>query len=77
MKVVFDLAPALEKEGISLTQLAEKVGLTVVTISRVNNNRIKGIRLESLTKLCVALRCEPGDILRLVEDDYYIEYPPI
>ncbi|MDH5519390.1 MAG: helix-turn-helix transcriptional regulator [Acidimicrobiia bacterium] len=55
----------LEHRGLSLTELADEVGITVVNLSVLKNDRAKAIRFSTLTALCEALDCEPGDLFTL------------
>lgn len=55
----------LEDRGMTLTELADAVGVTVVNLSVLKNDRAKAIRFSTLTALCDALDCEPGDLLGL------------
>ncbi|HZC27812.1 MAG TPA: helix-turn-helix transcriptional regulator [Actinopolymorphaceae bacterium] len=55
----------LADRGMTLTELAERVGVSVVNLSVLKNNRAKAIRFSTLTALCDALGCEPGDLLGL------------
>lgn len=50
---------------MTLTELAEAVGITLVNLSVLKNDRARAIRFSTLTALCDALDCEPGDLLRL------------
>jgi putative transcriptional regulator len=54
----------LAARGITLTQLADEVGVTVVNLSVLKNGRAKAIRFSTLSRLCQVLGCQPGDILR-------------
>lgn len=56
-----DLLAARE---MTLTQLAEQVGITVVNLSVLKNGRAKAIRFSTLSRLCHVLGCQPGDLLR-------------
>ena len=49
--------------GITLTELAEHVGITVVNLSVLKNGRAKAVRFSTLTAICRALDCQPGDLL--------------
>lgn len=49
--------------GISLTELADKVGITNANMSILKTGKAKGIRFETLDKICSLLECQPGDIL--------------
>lgn len=53
----------LEERGMTLAQLAQDVGVTVVNLSVLKNNRAKAIRFSTLAALCSVLDCQPGDIL--------------
>jgi putative transcriptional regulator len=54
---------------ISSQDLAEKIGLTQVMLSRIKTGKIKGMRFSTLELICEALDCEPGDILEIKRDD--------
>jgi putative transcriptional regulator len=62
--VEVQLAEVLARQGISLTELAERVGVTVANLSVLKNGRAKAIRFSTLGALCEALDCQPGDLLR-------------
>jgi putative transcriptional regulator len=53
----------LVERGLTLTELAEQVGITVVNLSILKNGRAKAIRFTTLTRLCQVLDCQPGDLL--------------
>jgi putative transcriptional regulator len=53
----------LEERGMTLAHLANEVGITVVNLSVLKNNRAKAIRFSTLAALCRVLDCQPGDIL--------------
>jgi putative transcriptional regulator len=53
----------LAERGMTLTQLSEQVGVTIVNLSILKNGRAKAIRFSTLTRLCEALDCQPGDLL--------------
>ncbi|MCB4208669.1 helix-turn-helix domain-containing protein [Arthrobacter sp. UM1] len=52
----------LAERGMTLTQLSERVGVSLVNLSVLKNNRAKAIRFSTLTALCDALGCQPGDL---------------
>ena len=58
----------LEARGMTLTELADRVGVTVVNLSVLKNGRAKAIRFSTLTALCRELRCQPGDLLSFQPD---------
>ena len=53
----------LEHRSMTLTELADAVGITIVNLSVLKNDRAKAIRFSTLTAICDALECEPGDLL--------------
>lgn len=53
----------LEERGMTLVELAEKVGITNVNLSILKNNRAKAIRFSTLSMICEVLDCQPGDLL--------------
>ena len=53
----------LERRGMTLTELAELVDLTIVNLSILKNGRARAIRFSTLTALCEALDCQPGELL--------------
>lgn len=61
-RVVCHLDQLLTERGMTLTALAEEVGVTVVNLSILKNNRAKAVRFVTLTAICDALQCQPGDL---------------
>ena len=61
-RVVCRLDEWLEARGMTLTALADEVGVTVVNLSILKNQRAKAIRFSTLTALCDVLGCQPGDL---------------
>ena len=53
----------LADRGMTLTQLAEQVGVTIVNLSVLKNGRARAIRFSTLTRLCQVLDCQPGDLM--------------
>ena len=53
----------LAKRKMSVTELSEKVGLTMANVSLLKNGKVKAIKLATLDKICAVLDCQPGDIL--------------
>ncbi len=62
-KITVHLDRLLKKRGMTLTELAGRVDLTVVNLSILKNGRARAIRFSTLTALCEALDCQPGDLL--------------
>ena len=65
--IVIRLDVMLAKRKMSLTELSEKVGITMANLSVLKNGKAKAVRLETLEKLCAVLRCQPGDLLEYEE----------
>lgn len=63
MSIEAHLDKLLAERGMTLTELAEQVGVTVVNLSVLKNGRAKAIRFSTLIRLCEVLRCQPGDLL--------------
>lgn len=53
----------LAERGMTLTELADRVGITIVNLSVLKNGRARAIRFSTLARLCQVLRCQPGDLL--------------
>jgi putative transcriptional regulator len=62
-RVACHLDRLLAERGMTLTELAERVGVTVVNLSILKNDRAKAVRFSTLTLLCDVLGCQPGDLL--------------
>lgn len=62
-RVRVHLDALLAERGLTLTELADRVGLTLANLSILKNGRARAIRFSTLTALCEVLRCQPGDIL--------------
>ena len=63
MAIIINIDVMLAKRKMSMTELAEKVGITMANLSILKNERAKAIRLSTLDAICKALDCQPGDIL--------------
>ena len=61
--IVVNLDVMLAKRKMSVTELTERVGITMANVSLLNNGKVKGIKFSTLEKICEALECQPGDIL--------------
>lgn len=57
----------LERRGMTLAALAEQVGVTVANLSVLKNDRARAIRFSTLTAICDALSCSPGDLFSVVD----------
>ena len=63
MAIIINIDVMLAKRKMSVTELAEKVGITMAKISLLKNGKVKAIRLSTLEGVCKALECQPGEIL--------------
>lgn len=61
-RVVCHLDELLERSGMSLADLARAVGVTVVNLSVLKNDRARAVRFSTLTAICDVLHCQPGDV---------------
>jgi putative transcriptional regulator len=61
--IVIRLDKLLADRGMTLTELSERVGVSVVNLSILKNGHARAIRFSTLTRLCQALGCQPGDLL--------------
>lgn len=69
MNIKVNIDIMLVKRAMSVTELSEKVGITMANISILKNGKAKAIRFSTLAGICQALDCQPGDILEYVEED--------
>lgn len=65
--IIVNLDVMLAKRKMSVTELSEKVGITMANISILKNGKAKAIRFSTLEAICKALDCQPGDILEYVD----------
>ena len=63
MAIIINIDVMLAKRKMSVTELTEKVGITMANISILKNSKAKAIRFSTLEAICEALECQPGDIL--------------
>ncbi|MDU1023355.1 MAG: helix-turn-helix transcriptional regulator [Peptoniphilus harei] len=68
-KIIVDLDVQLAKNKMSLTELSEKVGITIANLSILKTNKAKAIRFSTLSEICRVLNCDVGDILRYEGDE--------
>ena len=66
--IIIHVDVMLAKRKMSVTELTERVGLTMANISLLKNGKVKAIKLSTLNKICEVLQCQPGDILEYVEE---------
>ena len=68
-KIVVNVDVMMAKRKISLSELADKVDITLANLSILKTGKAKAIRFSTLESLCKVLKCQPGDILEYVSDD--------
>jgi len=68
MAIVVKLDDVLHARGMTLTELAERVGITIVNLSILKTGKARAIRFSTLDAICTALSCQPGDILAWVPE---------
>jgi len=69
MAIRINLDVMLARRKMSVTELSQRVGLTMANISTLKNGKARAIRMETLNGICRALDCQPGDILEYVPDE--------
>ena len=67
-KIVLRLDRMMVERKISLNELAERVGISNVNLSKIKNNKVTAVRFSTLAGICEALECSPGDILEYQKD---------
>lgn len=63
MPIIVNLDTMLAKRKISLTELSKAVGLSLTNLSMLKNGNVRGVRFETMEKICIVLNCQPGDLL--------------
>ena len=69
MGIIVNLDVMMAKRKIGLTELANQVDITLANLSILKNNKAKAVRFSTLTAICKALDCQPGDILEFEPDE--------
>ena len=67
--IIFNIDVMLAKRKMSVTELSERVGITMANISILKNGKAKALKISTLAKLCAALDCQPGDILEYTSSE--------
>jgi putative transcriptional regulator len=68
MAIIINIDVMLAKRKMSVTELTEKVGITMANLSILKNGKAKAVRFSTLEAICKALDCQPGDILEYRKD---------
>ena len=63
MSIIVNLDVMLAKRKMRSKELAEKIGITEANLSLLKSGKVKGVRFETLEKICAVLECQPGDLL--------------
>ena len=63
MAIIINIDVMLARRKMSVTELAQRVGITMANLSLLKNGKVKAIRLSTMEAVCKALECQPGDIL--------------
>ena len=71
MPIVVNLDVMLAKRKMSLTELSERVGITIANLSVLKSGKAKAIRFSTLDEICAVLSCQPGDILEYMNEEEY------
>lgn len=66
--IIINIDVMLAKRKMSVTELSNRVGITMANMSILKNGKAKAIKLETLSKICEVLQCQPGDVLEYVPD---------
>ncbi|MBR2655161.1 MAG: helix-turn-helix transcriptional regulator [Loktanella sp.] len=69
MQIIVRLDVMLAKRKMKSKDLAEVIGISTQNLSLLKTGQVRGIRFETLAKICAALDCQPGDLLEAVPDD--------
>lgn len=67
--IIFNIDVMLAKRKMSVTELSNRVGITMANISILKNGKAKAVRVETLNRICAALDCQPGDVLEYRPDE--------
>lgn len=69
MPIRLNLDRVMADRGLSLTELADRVGITLANLSILKTNKAKAVRFSTLEALCRELKCQPGELLEFVRDE--------
>ena len=71
MPIVVNLDVMLARRKMSLTELSDRVGVTIANMSILKSGKAKAVRFSTLEEICKILECQPGDILEYMDDESY------
>lgn len=69
MPIIVNLDVMLAKSKMRSRELSERIGITEQNVSLLKSGKVKGVRFETLEKICEVLKCQPGDILEFEPDE--------
>lgn len=69
MPIRLNLDRVMAERGLTLTELADRVGITLANLSILKTNKAKAVRFSTLEALCRELKCQPGELLEFVGDE--------
>ncbi len=69
MAIIVNLDVMMAKRKMSLSELSEKVGITMANLSILKNNKAKAVRFSTLDAICITLDCQPSDLLEFKHDN--------
>lgn len=69
MAIVVNIDVMLARRKMSVTELSERLGITMANVSILKNGKAKAVKVETLNRLCRILDCQPGDLLEYVPDE--------
>lgn len=69
MAIIVNLDVEMAKNKMSLTELADRVGISMTNLSLLKTGKVKGVRFDTLEAICRELNCKPGDILDITFED--------
>ena len=69
MPIITNLDVMLAKRKMTLTQLSKAIGISLTNLSLLKTGSVKGLRYNTLEKICIVLNCQPGDILEYRPDE--------
>ena len=75
MAIIVNVDVMLARRKMSVTRLADEVGISLTNLSLLKTGKVKGIRFSTLNQICAVLECQPGDILEYRPDDPSQERP--
>jgi len=71
MPIVVNLDIMLARRKMSLTELSDRVGITIANMSILKSGKAKAVRFSTLEEICKILECQPGDLLEYMDDKDY------